>query len=138
MECFLMHNTCMSHGGWQNPAHFSRCKGKRRYSSVAKAEVGAEQASGSTGELIIAYECPDCGRFHIGHADKAQLLARNNLSAPVCTHCGQGIPRSEEPEANKSRSDAVYCSETCRRAARKQRRETRFDEFPQWLDTVDG
>jgi predicted RNA-binding Zn-ribbon protein involved in translation (DUF1610 family) len=71
-----MHNTCMSHGGWQNPAHLSRCKGKRRYSSMAKAEVSAEQASGSTGELIVGYECPDCGKFHIGHADKAQLLAR--------------------------------------------------------------
>jgi hypothetical protein len=127
----------MSNAGWQNPAHLSRCKDKRRYSSMAKAEVGAEQASGSTGGLIIGYECPDCGKFHIGHADKAQLLARNNLSAPACQQCGQPILRNEQPEATANRSDMVYWSETCRRAARKLRRTTRFDEFSNWLKSVD-
>jgi len=28
---------------------------------------------------MIAYECYDCGRFHVGHADNSQRLVREEV-----------------------------------------------------------
>ncbi len=58
---------------------------------MRQAEQKAERASGRTGELIIAYECVDCGFYHIGHADLSQRLARE-VRIARCRVCGSPIP----------------------------------------------
>jgi hypothetical protein len=83
---------------------YVRCKRKLTYSHALAVRV-AERCSKQTGEWIIAYRCLDCGRWHIGHADRSQLavLASLELQArrrqinkkpsmkcrlcgPTCTH----------------------------------------------------
>jgi hypothetical protein len=62
-------------GLWTNAARW-RCHGKKRYRSFEQATNAAERRSNATGDLIISYQCPDCSFFHIGHADRSQILAR--------------------------------------------------------------
>lgn len=66
-------------GRWTSQAP-RRCHGKRRYRSFEQAPRAAEQRSNATGDLIISYQCPDCMFFHIGHADRSQILARQSNS----------------------------------------------------------
>jgi hypothetical protein len=122
---------------WQNPAHLHRCQGKRRYSSMHKAEIEADRASDRAGELIIAYRCPDCRKFHVGHADKHQLLARGGQHAPSCLICGQPIPLATREKATANGSEIVYCSGACQKEARRRRRMSRIDDFSHWLNTKD-
>jgi len=61
-------------------AHPWRCHGKKRYRSSEQATKAAEGRSKATGDLIISYQCPDCTFFHIGHADRSQILARRSSS----------------------------------------------------------
>ena len=61
-------------GQWENPS-LRRCDGKSAYSSK-KAEKAARLASKRTGDLIVAYMCYHCGKWHIGHADKSQHIVR--------------------------------------------------------------
>jgi hypothetical protein len=63
-------------GTWINPAHLKRCEGKVKYRAMSKAAKKAEIASYREGALIHAYPCPDCGYYHIGHADISQQMAR--------------------------------------------------------------
>lgn len=53
-----------------------RCDGKVPYRTMPRAELAAAKKSLQLSELLIAYECCDCGRFHIGHADQSQKAAR--------------------------------------------------------------
>lgn len=76
---------------WTNPLTRLRCGSKAPYRSMRAAEAKAERASMRAGELIIAYECPDCGRFHIGHADLSQRLA-HKVRVPRCRVCDEPIP----------------------------------------------
>ncbi|WP_263367966.1 hypothetical protein [Edaphobacter bradus] len=73
-------NTLPIQPPWTNPASQRRCHGKRRYPSITLAETAAEKASYKTGELILAYQCYDCLRFHIGHADASQKIVRKPTS----------------------------------------------------------
>jgi hypothetical protein len=122
----------MSGGTWRNPVALRRCKEKRPYRSLSEAEVFASRASARSGALIIAYECPDCGRFHIGHADRAQLIVRGERCAPSCKQCCEPIPLEKRETAALNGSDILYCSDACKRKARKKRRSARFNDFPQW------
>ena len=122
----------MPESSWLNPVSPRRCKRKRRYFSSTQAEVFASRASARTGELILAYECPECGKFHIGHADRAQLIVRGDRCAPACQQCGESIPLARREKATANTSDIVYCSDDCKRLARRQRRKSRFSAFPQW------
>lgn len=106
---------------WINPAHFSRCHGKRRFHSMVLAERKAEQASLRTGDLILAYECCDCGRFHIGHADPSQTLARTPRIDHPCKQCGGAIPAFKKQRARFFQGVAVYCSDRCKKNAAKKR-----------------
>jgi hypothetical protein len=124
----------MPHQAWQNPAHFQRCAGKRRYFSMRKAEIAADRATDRARELIIAYQCPDCEKFHIGHADTAQLLARDGQRAPTCLFCDQPISLARREKATANGSEITYCSRACQKKARKRRRERRFDGFSHWLN----
>ena len=121
-------------GQWTNPA-LQRCRGKRRYANWVIAEEWAEAASNRTGELIIAYKCYDCGRYHIGHADLAQRVVRSsaasldstpeNTRAPLplsCPQCNEDIPDERRKAAECSGSPTVYCSQACKRRAADSRR----------------
>ena len=103
------------YGEWRNPA-IRRCYRKIAYPSWRKAEKRAEKASIRTGDLIIAYECYDCGKFHIGHADLSQKIVREVSVSSVNSHC----PRCNAPISDKRRYQAaesgdttVYCSAKC-------------------------
>jgi hypothetical protein len=119
----------MAKGTWKNPEHFKRCAGKRRYRTIAKAALAADRASRRTGELIITYDCPDCGCRHIGHADRTQLVLRDNLTAPICRQCARPIPIPRQRRSTLGGNDCLYCSEACRRAYNKAFRETELQQF---------
>jgi hypothetical protein len=62
---------------------------------------------------VIAYQCYDHGRFHIGHADKTQIAVREKSLATINTHCpGCSEPVSVERrwDSIESRNLTVYCS----------------------------
>jgi predicted RNA-binding Zn-ribbon protein involved in translation (DUF1610 family) len=48
----------------------SRCGKKVAYRSSYRAATVAQAATERAGHLILAYECPDCGKFHIGKASE--------------------------------------------------------------------
>lgn len=59
-----------------------RCKGKRTYSDMRTAEIVIFNmwTSGTikTGELH-AYECPNCGKFHVGHPRVVDVVGSQGL-----------------------------------------------------------
>ncbi len=107
-------------GTWENPAA-SRCDPKRAYTKASSATIAAEKASKRTGELIIAYQCPDCGSYHIGHADLAQRLAREVHVDLPCQYCGGVIPEFKKEKAARFGSKALYCSDACQSHAANAR-----------------
>lgn len=111
-------------GTWSNPAA-RRCDPKQVYIRIKAAELAAKKASEETGDLIIAYQCPDCGRFHIGHADSSQRLARKAHMDRPCQQCGGMIPAYKKEKAARRRSTALYCSDGCQRRAAGARRQAR-------------
>jgi hypothetical protein len=68
------------------------CTRKGAYSTLKGAECVAEKARAGTGELIIAYSCEFCGRFHIGHLSQTNALhiKRNRQVPPDTQEEGQG------------------------------------------------
>ena len=104
-----------------NPAA-RRCDGKVAYRNLTVAERNAEQASARAGALVIAYQCLDCGSFHIGHADLAQRLAREAHVNRGCLECGAPIHEAKRQQARRWASPILYCSAACRRRAAIQRR----------------
>ncbi len=122
--CGGVTNSIMSiNGTWGNPT-LARCFGKREYGSIVVAEQVAEKASCRTGELIIAYQCYDCMRFHIGHADESQKIVRS-LNSPLpflCPNCNGPIPDPRRFAAKESSSPTVYCSAKCRKASMQRRK----------------
>ena len=115
----------MLRNAWINPEHFKRCDGKQAYRTMKQAEIRAERASKSTGELIIAYTCFDCRMIHIGHADLSQQLARIPHVDRACQHCAAEIPESKKQKAERFRSVALYCSDQCQAKASADRRTAR-------------
>ena len=108
---------------WLKRYHNRRCSRKAGFPTVAIATAEAERMSRKTGELIIAYKCYDCPRWHIGHADQTQLAARN-MSGPhltFCEICGRPIPVDITDEA-EPREDVTTCSPRCQKAAQRRRR----------------
>lgn len=69
-----------------------RCTGKHKFRDGKKALGEAERASRATGELVTAYDCVDCKRWHVGHADESQKLARDPALLAV-------LPRIAYPDA---------------------------------------
>lgn len=43
------------------------CRGKREYMSMREASDGARIVSQRIGEPLLAYQCPFCCLFHVGH-----------------------------------------------------------------------
>lgn len=102
-----------------------RCEGKVAYPSMRLATRLAEKVSLRTGELIISYECVDCGRFHIGHADVSQKLARGIGSLKRCLQCGRSVYEPPSKRPDRPASPILYCSRDCRHRAAQRRRTER-------------
>ena len=118
------------YGEWTNPG-IRRCYGKIRYKQIEKATQVAERMSMKSGEILIAYQCPDCLRFHVGHADHTQLLVFN-LPAVCCFRCKGPITRAQKLKAMETWDGIhAYCSEKCeaedrvRREGRRRRKQAR-------------
>jgi predicted RNA-binding Zn-ribbon protein involved in translation (DUF1610 family) len=65
----------MNPAPWRNPATFARCDEKKGYNNEQIALKLARKASIKAGYPIVEYLCPDCGFWHIGRAQKYQLIA---------------------------------------------------------------
>jgi hypothetical protein len=102
---------------------FRRCDSKATYRNGKIAATVARKVSQRIGELVIAYECFECGCWHIGHADQAQLNARTPVSKASCRVCWQPIPEHKVEQAKYCKTKPLYCSKSCSKRARKQRKE---------------
>ena len=118
-------------GNWKDRA-YARCFRKRRYQCMAKAEEVAQRASRRTGDLIIAYQCFECLRYHVGHADESQKIVRDTpyvRSMPAtCPHCNAPIPEDRRYAAIETGSPTVYCSFACQKKAGRKRQRARERE----------
>jgi hypothetical protein len=115
------------YGEWRNPA-FRRCYRKIAYGSWRRAEEKAEKASLKTGDLIVAYECFDCGKFHIGHADLSQKIVREVSVSSVnsnCPRCTAPISAKRRYKAAESGNTTVYCSAKCQIKWGKKKRQAK-------------
>src|ERR1700727_313413 len=110
-------------GTWNNPAD-RRSNRKLSYRSMAIAEKNANRASQKEERLIIAYQCFDCGSFHIGRADNSQKLARHRetrtVLPPKCIFC-RTVLHVRRDIFNPHPDGPVCLTERCneRRAARR-------------------
>lgn len=119
-------------GHWSNPG-CRRCEGKIGYRYSVSAEKVARRMSIKSGELLVAYRCFDCGSFHVGHGDLAQVLVRQERDPPrpqtlpaTCPRCDQPIPDERRVAALAAGTKSVYCSQACqKRHSRHLRREKR-------------
>lgn len=120
-------------GTWSNPADY-RCNGKRAYPSMTIAEEKARRASARAGHLIIAYQCFDCGAFHIGRADESQVLARQKQvkeePRPRCILCGE-LMQVRTDCFNPNPAGPVCGTKRCKRRRARRRRAARRRESQQ-------
>ena len=100
--------------------HKARCEGKHAFTRVDVADREARRASLRTGELIISYKCCDCGKWHIGHADKSQVLSRRPLGGPTCVICGSEIPQDKFELARNDGKEPSTCSNRCHQEKRNR------------------
>jgi hypothetical protein len=98
---------------WRQRQFEKRCGNKRAYKDAEVADRKAEKASRKTKELIISYKCIDCGRWHIGHADQAQILARIPLEEALCVVCGKLIPERRLRKAKRYGTITRTCKPGC-------------------------
>jgi hypothetical protein len=101
---------------WLAKHHHDRCECKRRFRKPETADRAAEKASRKTGDLIITYQCFDCGKWHIGHADPAQRAARGLPPAPqkvFCVICGKSIHLKRIARARARYEVVDTCSAHC-------------------------
>ena len=110
---------------WLRKQHNHRCEYKRAYKKAAWADEAARRASHKTGELIISYECVDCGWWHIGHADATQVALHDAILSRTCVMCGRRISRLRLESARRSGSTTETCSARCHHKLRRQRSEER-------------
>ena len=101
--------------------HFIRCARKIRYRTGERADAAAQRASEKSGELIISYQCFDCGGWHIGHADASQIAARQPVK-PLCVICQQPIPDRRRELARRAGNFTTTCSLPCAKRLTNQRR----------------
>ena len=118
---------------WLREHHRNRCEGKKLYRTGDVADRRAESASRRTGHLILSYKCPDCGYWHIGHADQAQQRVRNLKQTShlrFCTICKRPIPLERTERAAACGSITNTCSPKCAKAAKQRRRDRRRKRKP--------
>src|SRR6266478_2095884 len=120
-----------------SPKHCSACSNANK-SSIARCARAAgpdrdreeefEGASLRTGDLIVAYECYDCGKFHIGHADQSQKIVREVAVSSVnsnCRRCNAPISDERRYQAAESGNSTVYCSRKCQDKWGKKKRQAK-------------
>ena len=110
---------------WLKHQHKKRCERKRAYRKATLAEQDARRASQKSGDLIIAYQCYDCGWWHIGHADASQIAARQRVGKPLCVICNQPIAEARRKQARRSGNITMTCSWPCAKQFKRQRRAAR-------------
>lgn len=115
----------LSDGNAVGKAHNSRCEGKIAYRRGALADRAAMRMSAKTGDLLISYQCCDCGRWHVGHADSAQIRLRIQSAPPRCVVCGTLIPKERIAQAHRSRTPIFACSKLCRSLYKTSRQRER-------------
>lgn len=136
-------------GEWKRNLTDGRCDTKHPFPFVKMAQKAARLASQRTGHLIIAYECIDCGLYHIGHADRSQIIVRQErpLKEPgppktivlptSCPQCGGPIPEQRRTAAERTGSSTVYCSRKCQgKGSRKARHARRAEVRKEWLRRI--
>lgn len=107
--------------------HERRCGGKRRL-SPRKAGVIAGLMSVKHRELLIAYECFDCGYWHVGHADSSQIKAHGDLlerlrtHADTCQVCGQKLSLNRRVAIVEGSAKPGTCSTACIKALKHKRK----------------
>jgi hypothetical protein len=85
------------------------CTRKDAYSTLTGAERVAEKARARTGELIVAYPCDFCGRFHIGHLPRKCAPRKSghaDLSSVPAIQGQRDVPHLEE-QTGHSRVDSA-------------------------------
>jgi len=97
---------------WQNPA-IRRCGSKRVFPTLAAAESRARRASLRAKRLLLAYLCPDCVFFHLGHAELVAELIPQQASIPhpvkLCAYCN--LRHVSDSKVQEEKADlARYCS----------------------------
>jgi len=60
-------------GEWK-PGPRRRCDAKVSLAKRVKAQAAAQRLSERLGKEFEAYECPDCGRWHVGSVLKLKNL----------------------------------------------------------------
>jgi hypothetical protein len=84
---------------WINPLTPRRCDRKVAYRSEPVAKKIARRAQERTGDPILEYKCPDCGKWHIGHASPGTYEAvhpevKKRFPEPIDAHWPIDIPKS--------------------------------------------
>ncbi len=121
-------------------AHRSRCERKQGFAYVSVAVRVAREMSRKKGELFMAYECFDCGQWHIAHADntqKALLPPLNEILSLTeemifCPECGAVITKKRLHQL-KASQESPTCSKACsvkrsKRGQRGRRAKRRLEE----------
>jgi predicted nucleic acid-binding Zn ribbon protein len=91
--------------------------------------------------LIIAYQCFDCLKFHIGHADESQKIVRREAVSRLntrCPNCNAAIPMERRFQAAESKNDSVYCSAKCAKKFGTKRAQARKREFHNSWNLIPG
>jgi hypothetical protein len=101
-----------------------RCGRKRKYRRPKLADEAAQRASIKTGELIISYQCYECRQWHIGHADKSQILARTIPWRPDLRAVLEPNPRRTSRQRPAERNANHDLLETLPTRTRRQERPT--------------
>lgn len=59
----------------------SACEGKETHASFADAKRIARDMREKYGEMLLAYACPHCGKYHVGHTPIKQLKSYKKRAA---------------------------------------------------------
>ena len=92
------------------------CRRKKGYKDQATADHQARRATVSKGELILAYECDQCGKWHIGHTDLSLLKEKiSRRQAVPCAICATPLRATRLRRAVRNRLIlfAATCSRNC-------------------------
>lgn len=107
---------------WLQKLHRDRCARKEALPNAGVADKLAQRASEKSGELIISYECFDCGMWHIGHADESQIAAHIPPD-PTCVYCHKPIPEDRLAKAKRQGIKITTCSKRCTKILETRRAE---------------
>jgi len=90
-----------------------RCDRKQGYRNPKLADQLAERATRKSGQLVVSYPCYECGLWHIGHAEVAQVLARMLPGPSNCEICGRPIHPNRVLKGNRKGARVTTCSKPC-------------------------